>query len=439
MHKQFLILLIIIFSAVGGLNILGQVVIKDEIILDEAIFEKQEPESAGLTMPFYGTVIEKVYWYSIACGNSRRELIVDGTNYQFGPCWSWECGDGSCTCATGFHLKEVTDVPMGTSVDTKFQRCWIFGGSGNPPSWGVLEHYFQLLSSTETHWSYEIKARLTENHPWQHAAYMDLMKTTPPGCYICSGSFDESCEECIDPQKLLPEINLVNTGNGFDSIDVCKDSTAAAGFNIVAVNALVNYNFELNACFNKQLQRWWFNITGDTLHFRYILDFCPQNIEELGGTLIENYQNFPSEYGCENIMQDMFGHLFYPPRISIGGYFVKSILIRHELEHKWYFQNILDELKNEFQSDMYTDPKNCADIPTTLEAYNYFVSIKTENLLKWWDKAIERRDKETGLKGFDKFDAWKQRILLAHENATQLKIYKYIFQKINAARNFYCL
>ena len=173
MFKKLTLLILIMFS----LNNYAQVVIKDEIDLDKEKFGMREPESARsdslwLQMPFYGKVREEVYWYSIACGNGRTDMMVNGAYYPFGPCYNMNCGEENCFCQSGYSYKEIPNVPLGTTVDTKFQRCWIWDGSGNPPSWGELEHYFKLLSSTATKWKYEVKARMTTNHPWQHAAYI---------------------------------------------------------------------------------------------------------------------------------------------------------------------------------------------------------------------------------------------------------------------------
>jgi hypothetical protein len=292
-----------------------------------------------------------------------------------------------------------------------------------------LDHYYELESSNENYQQYKIFSRLDANSNWQHVGWMEFNKTTPPGCGNAT-----PCSDLPEP----PIVVLDTQPNGFSNVDVCADLNTAAGFQPVFSQELGNVLPD--PCYNAQTQRWQYKFSnGNTVHFNVIIDVCLDNIQSLGFNLIDDYDDFPLNYSCENVMQDMIGHLFYPPKINIGGYFLKSILIRHELEHKLYFENILYGLKNEFQNDMYMDPKNCADFPTTLAAYNYFSSIKTENLLKWWDKAIEVSDKETGLEGFDKFDEWSQKIFWAHERATHLKIYKYIFEKINAARNFYCL
>jgi len=87
MHKIFLLYLIIIFNV----SLFAQVVIKDEIVLDEDNLYKGGTECTGLTTPFYGKVKETILSGTIVCHISRTALIVDGAEYPFGPCWTWNC------------------------------------------------------------------------------------------------------------------------------------------------------------------------------------------------------------------------------------------------------------------------------------------------------------------------------------------------------------
>lgn len=222
---------------------------------------------------------------------------------------------------------------------------------------------------------------------WYDATTFEFTATTPPGCGnapLCSG--------LPEPPTVILDIQQ----NNFENVDVCADINNAAGFQPVFTQQLSSVLPD--PCFNEQTQKRQYKFSnGHTVHFNVVIDVCLNNIQYWGFNLIDDFDDFPLNYGCENVMHDMINHLFHPPRVNLGGYFVKSILIRHELEHKWYFENILNGLKNEFQNDMYMDPKNCFDLPTYLDAYNYFISIQYQNLLKWWDKAIEIRDNETGL------------------------------------------
>jgi hypothetical protein len=368
---------------------LAQVVIKDEIILNET----ESPDEETLPMPFYGNAFirfitpgQKMRAYFTVDDQTKFLNEINGTTYNCGcglPLWSMDV------------QWTVSDVPATSDVSLQVLQCQQVSPSPPPNGtcdWVELPVQFTEDSQTEDKWNISVNVNYPNTPPdWRSSGYILFTETTPPGCYACSENRDESCEECIDPLNLLPEINLVNAGNGFDSIDVCENDSVGAGFNVPG-NGLVNYNFEMNACFNTQLQRWWFNIVGDTIHFRYILDFCNQNIEEMGGTLIEDYQNFPSEYGCENILRDLNNHYSNPVEISNGGYVLKSILEAHESQHLADFDTALNAEKEVLLQQLKDEEiKLCEDFGSVEDARQYWFGVFGPKIIDMWDRARENR------------------------------------------------
>jgi hypothetical protein len=414
------IVLLIIFMVLN-LNIYSQVVIKDEIeILD---FEGVSNNPIMLSMPFYGRAEVFI----------RRPWAGDCQWPAGYVCFHVNAGansvtNGCCNCQPNSNCfnqqseeLNFNNLPQATPIEIYAQQCKQPEGV-----WIDVPIYYVLISETE----YKLWGNLN-GQPACEFGYVKFYSSTPPGC--------NNATPCSGPPE-LPTVILDIQQNLFENVDVCSDINNAAGFQPVGIQQLGA--LQPDPCFNKQTQRWQYEFAnGHTVHFNVVIDVCESNINYFGFNLIDDYEDFPVNYGCQNVMHDMIGHLFYPPEVNLGGYFVRSILNRHELEHKWYFQNILLGLQNEFQNDMYMAPKNCADLPTVLDAYNYFNSIKVQNLLKWWKKAVEIKDNETELyKTNNEEEKWlRDKIFWAHERATQLKISKFIFQKINTARNYYCL
>jgi hypothetical protein len=391
MHKQFLLVFIIIFN----LSMYSQIVIKDEIVFDETITDE-----AGLTMPFYGTVGEVIFQNTIVCSNTKTFLIVDLTEYPFGPCQGLTCGQYiNCFCSAGNPFRNIYNVPMGTTINTKFLKCIQINGEWVEYE---LEYYFQLILPNDAGISYQIFARLNESSPWVVVGRMNFTHSDPPGCYSCSEVSDDACDECIDNNNLLPDINLVQVENGYGGVNVCSDPDNAGGFNIIADDGLENINFILNACFNSQLDRWWFSIVGNELRFRYILDFCSEDIQKKGGTLIENYQDFPSDYGCDNILRDLNNHYDYPVQIAKGGFVLKSIIEGHELEHYLDFVIALQVEKEVLFQELLDVAPLCEDFNSVETATTYWRVNRFGKLLyDFWDRVCDERDKHSKAPGYE--------------------------------------
>ena len=414
MHKQIIIILVLLNPGVSNLlstlslgEALAQVVIKDEIILDETIIEIQEPESAGLTMPFYGKVREEVYWYSIACGNGRTDLIVDGNYYPFGDCYYMNCGSENCFCQTGYHYKEIPNVPMGTSVDTKFQRCWIWNGNNNPPSWGELEHYFQLISATETQWKYEAKARMTINHPWEHAAYIYLKKTTPPGnCPNAGGNY---CDSSSWVQ--IPDVELVpySQGSTISNIECPKDPNRLAFFTPVLFPQIDRSNMyhltssDVIACYNQIGQTWQFNL-NQSAKIYYAVEICSTNVSNKNLTYINSLSDtsiIPLNK-CDIALRSFKGHLVYPYEIPNNGYVIKEALLFHENGHKDKFEEFKNDYFFIWETKIETFREQCVAYADVFEAREAGLNMYRYAFSEYYAEFAKTHNKLLGLGPYNK-------------------------------------
>jgi len=269
----------------------------------------------------------------------------------------------------------------------------------------------------EDHWRYNIYAREDENSQFEHVGWIDFYKTTPPGCDFCNEAGDAACEECIDNNNILPETNLVEVPVGTDGMDPCADHTLLGGITIIKYNSLINYNFILNACYNTELQRWWFSIEGNALEFKYVLEYCDQNITNKGVTLIDDYENFPQGYGCDLILRDIQAQYIYGNLPPAGGYVLKSMLEAHELKHYLDFAVTLDVDKEELFQNLLEIAPSCEDFNTKEQATTFWIINFSPLLYAYWDQAIAEREKYSKGKGYEEQTHWKSR-----RNFTQIKI-----------------
>jgi hypothetical protein len=382
------IVLLIIFMVLN-LNIYSQVVIKDEIVLDET-----NTDEAGLTMPFYGKVGEVIFQNNLVCQNTKSFLIVDLTEYPFGPCQGLTCGQYiSCFCVAGNPYKNVTNVSMGTTIDTKFLKCTIINGEWIEYE---LEHYFQLILPNDADVSYQILARLNESSPWVEVGRMNFTKTTPPGCDSAQNQY---CDENFNED--MPPTEVVEHDKTFTGLDYCSKPDRLAFFTPAWYpkdkwSNISNLTLQdISVCFDLQTQAWKFKVSVDKSEFNVIIDTCKNNIESWPATVIgslEEVNNIPL-YKCLTALESFVGHRHYPYEIPRDGYVIKEVLFLHESKHKekWneYLQKFLPNYLNIFYDvspscQSYADPTDAAQNALNLlnEKFSLFYN-NFNNKYKW--------------------------------------------------------
>jgi len=430
-----LILLFVLFSPVvqivlislsfgeGRGEAFAQIVIKDEIVLDEIT-----PDAVTLSTvtPAYGRLD---LWYVINPTYYRSKVtaqIGDLTVFVYGQ--SYDCpGSGGNT--GDYVTMHWFDIPAGTPISMEVITCINEEWVNCPVSFGTWEQEgdFYYLDYTVQYGGDNIDN--AEGNDNLVTNQLRVWAYSPPGC--------DNAPPC-NSLPIPPNIELSVKPNFFGNVNVCSETGTAAGFQPVG-GPFVDLNSIIpEVCYNSQTQTWQYKFSnGHTIIFNVVIGYCPFNINVWGGNLINDYEDFPTNYSCENIVRDLLNHLYYPVKVKLtGSYVLKSILEEHELEHAQYFKNILERLKDEYFNDMYKDLKNCNEIPTVQSAISYFTAINDVYLTRYWDKACETNEIETGLSGI-KDDWLREKIIYAHEQRTHLKIYRFIFQKIIAVRIYH--
>jgi hypothetical protein len=364
-----------------NINILAQVVIQDEIVL----YETENPDEETLTMPFYGRAHGSVNSGAIVNGYLRKVVIEAGGQIEVRecPCVSF--------CQSISHGWTINNLPASTPVNvTVYSHC--VNGQ-------FVEAATELIDLGNN--EYEIKAFNPNYGQWFLATTLEFSATSPPACFSCSESRDESCEECIDPTNLLPEINLVQVPTGTDGLDPCAEDDSTLGALKISNNGLLNYNFVLNACYNTQLQRWWFSIEGNELNFKYVLDYCYQNITNLGATLINSYENFPQGYGCNSILKDI--NTFYTyGAIPQGGYILKSMIEAHELRHLLDLTLLTQIQKEVLFLELLDEAPLCEEFSSVEEATQYWrVNRFGKLIIDYWDSVFADHKNNSSKPGYE--------------------------------------
>jgi hypothetical protein len=378
--------------------------ISEEVILDSP----EEIDAENFIMPFYGKVTGCVNWGNMWWGSLKKVIIqAAGQTVERG----FECGTAGWTDCDW----TLQGVPQDVQVDVT-----VYGSCVN----GVLIEAQTQIIPTGTN-KYDIQYLKTNGY-WSRATNLEFVPTTPPECGNTT-----TCSTISN----IPDINLIQHANGFEGIDICLDPSLMSGF--VPIPYGMNYiqPYQINVCFNLQTQKWEFSFDNlNTINFNIIIDICPNNIINQNAILIDDYQNFPPEYGCANIIEGIKKHYDYPMHNS-GSYVLQSILLAHENQHKLHFQGVLEEIKDDSFIELLED-KNCGDFINESEALIYYQNKARDIILNYWKDANKIDEDRTGLTAFNQFPP-NPIPMIGREKFIQRKIYSLIDQKYLSAVLFY--
>ncbi len=315
---------------------LAQVVIQEEVVLDTQL----EVESVSLTMPFYGQVSGCVNWGAIWNGGLKDVVITAGNQTK-------TMGFG-CLAGYVYCTWYIQNVPLDTDVDiTVYGSC---------EDGQLIEAETQLISTGTNEYSveyYDIWGN------WTLATTVKFTATIPPGCSTAS--------DCVE-ENYLPEVKLNEVLNGYAGYDVCDDEMNP----LEAVKPIFGdplYDFKFSSCYNRQFQHWWFNLDNNhSFLINYIRATCEENVPR-DRELIYDWQDFPIDYGCDNMILDLFNNMNYGG--GIAHYLLESIIDLHEQEHVNDMQNLIEKNLDKFYDELLTDPKGCEDF-SSIEEVEYY-------------------------------------------------------------------
>lgn len=378
--------------------------ISEEVILDSP----EEIDAETFIMPFYGKVSGCVNWADIWLGSLKKVIIqAGGQTIEKG----YECGlSGWIDCDWS-----IEDIPAEEEVNVI-----VYGSCVN----GELTEAQTQIIPTGTN-KYDIQYLHTNGH-WYRATTLEFVATTPPEC--------GNTTTCTTISN-IPDINLIQHANGFEGINICLDPSLISGFVPIPYGRNYIQPYQINVCFNLQTQKWEFSFDNqNTISFNIIIDMCPNNIINQHSILINDYQNFPPEYGCENIIRDIKKHYDYPLDNS-GSYTLQSIELAHEEQHKLHFQGVLEEIKDNSFMELLED-KNCGDFINESEALIYYQNKARDIISNYWKDANKIDEDRTGLTAFNQYP-YNPIPMIRHEKFIQHKIYSLIDQKYLSAVLFY--
>ncbi len=277
-------------------------------------------EEISLTSPFYG----KIYFRK-ECGYNwvstvRGEVVCDGEMQEFG-CTNYNCGGGGWCSCTGYTNHIFLNKPMGTSISICSQYCY-------QGEW--LEVPLNFVSAGNN--QYNLYGTNPATGEYNYFGFVKFIATQPP-ITVC----DQYA--CSSDQLEVPYFCLEEKPNGYNNIDVCKPISGAEMAAFYPIFNIPEDNFQISACYNKQYQRWWFNIDEGCFKFFYIKTICEENINSSGRKMIWDWQEYPDYLSCDEIEDNIFGHFSYG---SVTGDYVLGILLDiHEELHKLDFEYIM--------------------------------------------------------------------------------------------------
>ncbi|GMU97204.1 hypothetical protein [Ignavibacterium album] len=329
-------------------------------------------ESVSLQSPFYG----KIYFRK-ECPNNwvskvKGQVICEGEIIEFG-CTNFNCERGGrCGCAaSAIHI--FTNKPAGSSISVSSQYCY-------EGQWLEVTLNLVFVGNNQ----YNLYGTNPATGEYNYFGFVKFIPTQPP---------ITDCDQyaCNNDQLEIPDICLAEKPNGFGNIDVCREQTGAEMSAFQPIYNDPEYNLQLNVCYNRQYQRWWFRLNEECFRLNYIKMICEENVNNSGKKLIWDWQEYPDHLSCDEIQDNIFGHFAYG---SITGDYVLGIVLdAHEELHKLDFNYIMENSYSKVRDEYLKLEVFCNDSTSFQMVENYFYekidSLITNIFIKIksdWDK-----------------------------------------------------
>jgi hypothetical protein len=398
MFKKLTLLILMVFS----LNDYAQIVIKDEISLSDIseVLENTD-NSVTLTSPFYGRIYFRKYCMYNWISTVKGEVVAGGDPQLFGN-YNCNCESGGyCSGCIGYTVHNFYNKPMGTEVEVNVQYCYNH-------QWVEVPLQFEDVGNNTYNLSGMNPISGTQ---WEYMGYVKFIEQTPPGC---DPQFD-----CILNNN-LPGLLLEERENGYRNIDVCSYGQPGATlpvFDDPNVNTI-----DINVCFNKQTQKWWFNLNNShNFIFSYISEICPENLAA-GQSLKENFTYFPQGLTCDKISDDIFCHFGYGA--AGATYVLKNIIEKHEEEHVKQIDSLINKIyKPKFYEKLDNIVKQCEDFSTLEEAEQFW----NKTLRELFGQLVTDLKKNYG----------EMKAVVGFEDATHAKIFDFIYSEWDNAMEYW--
>lgn len=345
MLKRITLFLFMVFN----LNIYSQVVIKDEIVLDEITEQERGTESINLVMPFYGRVYSEIpyQWNHWTSGAIKISRGAGNQLYQDGCCPPFVCGSGSCFCSWGTRAHNFYNVPQDDNIIVEIQRC--YDPPPSPPNdyqWFDVPLQFTFVGNNR----YDLYGQDLADQSWDYIGYLKFIQTTPTDCPKAEGNY---CDDLFYIEN--PEFELLEHNSSYASHEkICDDPLDVAYtwlVNTPAAKVSNLYSFtddSLMVCFNRNLQRWKFQLNPEKINLNVVIDLCYNMISNRGWTIINDtsdLNDIVNNNDCDLALQSFEGHKVYGYEIPDNGYLLREVVMLHEGIHSENYERYVQDYK----------------------------------------------------------------------------------------------
>lgn len=373
MHKQFLLIFVIIFN----LSMYSQVVIKDEIIL----YETENPDAETLTMPFYGKVSGGVNWGAIWWGWLKQVKIEAGGQVVIKSC--------PVTCAACYVTASwaINNLPLGTPVTvTVYSHC--INGQ-------LVEAETRLVNTGMN--EYNIEYYNPNQLQWYIATSIKFIPTTPTFC----GEVPE-CEYSSLPNFFFNEIesNTYTLPGTQTIVETCTTDIAggqAGGMKMTPWHVPEGYIWNVNPCANPENGdiKFPFEFIGggntSVVPYVYLVGLCDNNsshqVIKSSDNMMEQMENgeIESEDYC-NLLHDICAHYGSDPNnpgyIPLIKFVLEDVVLSHERMH-------FERYEREFQGLLPQLQATVSGLNMSCQQFNEYPSEEEAiNVVKGWLKNI---------------------------------------------------
>jgi len=325
----------------------------------------------------------------------KGEIVVGGDSQLFGN-YNCDCeGGASCFGCIGYWFHNFYNKPMGTDVTVSIQYCY-------DHQWIEVPLQFVYVGNDQ----YDLYGmNPIGGFQWESMGYVKFIEQTPPDCPNADGNF---CDDLFYIEN--PEFEILEHTSAYTSHEkLCDEPTDVAYtwlVNTPAAKVSNLYSFtndSLMVCFNRNLQRWKFQLNPEKINLNIVIDLCYSKIIDRGWVIVDDTSDLNeivSNGDCELALQSFEGHKYYGYKIPDKGYLLKEVVMLHEGIHKMNYDKYVQDYKYFFYNTMYAlQDYPCSYFSNPTQAKDFGKIFYETGFADFWDKLDEQYDMFYGLAG----------------------------------------
>lgn len=197
-----------------------------------------------------------------------------------------------------------------------------------------------------------------------------------------------------------PQITLRELKRNEVSPDPClqpgKNGKFPAGaFRPLAIKENPVSPFDVQACFDRQAERWRFGIPG--IEIKVFLDICENNLSQY--RIVDDVSALSSNEAC-NALQDIIGHYDYPIQVTYG-YVFRPILVEHEKRHKKDYEEAVKAVLTLLEKDIQKILIKCEEDDDLNDAVEKGRALITATINSFLTSAYDKYLKKTSVPNYE--------------------------------------